>query len=46
MGVPISFIDSYNKNQFELVGITENYSVGQVYLNGDKKYTRLIIKRK
>ena len=40
MGVPITFMDKYNADQFELVG----YLKGKV--NGVTKYHRLIIKRK
>jgi len=46
MGVPITFFQTMNRNQFELIGITEKHSLGQVYICGNKKYTRMIIKRK
>lgn len=53
MGVPISFLDKYNPEQFELIG--SNRDVGQdpdgVYgrstiLNGKETFKRLFIKRK
>lgn len=50
MGVPISFMDKYNPEQFEIVGematttITEN-NFGYPYINGKKKYIRILIKR-
>jgi hypothetical protein len=51
LGVPISFLEKWNPNQFEILGqmattkITED-NFGYPYLNGKKKYARLIIKRK
>ena len=51
IGVPISFMDKFNPNQFEIVGImattkiTDN-NFGYPYLNGKKKYARILIKRK
>lgn len=51
MGVPITFLDKYNPEQFEILGqmvtttINEN-NFGYPYLNGKKLYARLIIKRK
>jgi len=51
MGVPITFLDKYNPEQFEIVGqmasstITEsNFGVPKV--NGKKTYARIIIKNK
>ena len=51
MGVPITFLDKYNPNQFEIIGslITNNpeyYSFGVPYINGKKVYARVLIKRK
>lgn len=58
MGVPITFLDKYCPEQFEILGITENaeylkplYVDGcnkydRPYLNGDRMYSRLLIKRK
>lgn len=51
MGVPISFLSKYNPEQFELIGkmtttkINE-FNYGYPYINGEKKYARLLIKRK
>jgi len=51
MGVPITFLDKYNPEQFEIIGslITnnpENYSYGVPYINGKKVYARILIKKK
>ena len=48
MGVPISFLDKYNPEQFEIVGneYTLNIEKGRVYVNGKRMYSRLFIKRK
>lgn len=51
IGVPITFIHKFNPNQFEIIGImattkiTDN-NFGYPYLNGKKKYARILIKRK
>lgn len=58
MGVPITFLDKYNPNQFEIIGITENadylkslYVDGykkydRPYINGKRMYIRLLIRKK
>ena len=46
MGVPITFIEKLNRNQFELLGIMNSYDKGQPYVNGKHIYSRLLIKRK
>lgn len=58
MGVPVSFLDKYCPEQFELLGVTENnpalapYQVpgcaryDRPYLDGQRKYPRLLIRRK
>ncbi|MBQ9103526.1 MAG: adenine-specific methyltransferase EcoRI family protein [Clostridia bacterium] len=57
MGVPITFLDKYNPEQFELLGIMntgevnvgiryENTAHGRPLVNGVEKYLRLIIRRK
>lgn len=51
MGVPITFIDKYNPNQFELLGCSafsdeDYYGCGSLFVNKDKKYARVLIKRK
>lgn len=51
MGVPITFMDKYNPDQFEIIGkmattkITDD-NFGYPYLNGKKKYARILIIRK
>lgn len=57
MGVPITFLDKYNPNQFELLGIMntgeENIGIrlpntphGRPIVNGKEKYLRVLIRRK
>ena len=58
MGVPITFIDKYCPEQFEILGITENadylkpYTLAgfekydRCYLNGKRLYSRILIRRK
>ena len=51
MGVPITFMDKYCPEQFDIVGslITNNpssYSYGVPYINKKKVYARILIKRK
>ena len=57
MAVPITFIDKYNPNQFEIFGITNtgeenpgirlpNTAHGRPLLNGKELYIRILIKRK
>jgi hypothetical protein len=58
MGVPISFLDKHNPDQFEIVGISGNGSMpeellipGQPkydrpYLSGDRKFPRLLIRHR
>ena len=51
MGVPITFLDKFNPEQFEIVGQMANTSVdehnkGYPFINGKKVYARIIIKRK
>jgi hypothetical protein len=41
MGVPISFFDKYNPNQFEVLEIKDNN-----FINGKAKFKRVIIKHK
>lgn len=50
MGVPISFLDSYNPNQFEIKGIDryveDNPRYGHRFsINGSEIYARLLIKK-
>ena len=58
MGVPITFLDKYNPNQFDIIGITDNdfpakellikgcNRYDRPYLNGERKIYRLIIRHK
>ena len=51
MGVPITFINIYNPNQFEIIGLMASTTItdtnfGYPYINGKKKYARVLIKRK
>jgi len=58
MGVPISFLDKYNPEQFEIVGMSANGLVDQKYklvhhkthnepwLNGSPKYQRILIRHR
>ena len=57
MAVPITFIDKYNPNQFEILGITntgeqnpgiryENTPHGRPLLKGKELYIRILIKKK
>ena len=58
MGVPITFLDKYNPDQFEIIGITSNdislkrYWINgfekfdRPYINGERKYPRLLIRNK
>ena len=57
MAVPITFIDKYNPNQFEILGITNtgeenpgirlpNTAHGRPLLNGKELYIRILIRKK
>jgi len=57
MGVPITFLDKYNPDQFEIVGLIAGNIKGLAgiptktgkdgpYMNGKLKYGRILIKRK
>ncbi len=61
IGVPVTFIDKYNPNQFEIIGSDYNVKEGllpdlvnpqwsgkidRAYLNGERLYSRILIKRK
>ena len=52
MGVPITFIDKYNPDQFEIIGL-DRYTVpkeflvgGRVAINGKATYARILIRKK
>ena len=58
MGVPITFLDKYNPNQFEILGNSEMFAEplvidgklknkpGRFYINGKRMYDRILIRRK
>lgn len=51
MGVPVTFLDKYNPNQFEIIGAmtttkVDDFNYGYPYINGKKLYARVIIKRR
>ncbi|MBQ6754809.1 MAG: adenine-specific methyltransferase EcoRI family protein [Synergistales bacterium] len=50
MGVPITFMDKYNPEQFEILGEMastqiDEYNFGYPYINKQRKYARILIKR-
>jgi hypothetical protein len=48
MGVPITFLDKYNPEQFEILGNEYELNIpkGRGYVNGIRKYGRIFIKNK
>ena len=47
MGVPITFMDKYNPDQFEIVDTsTTAMPKGAPYVNGKRIYERILIRRK
>lgn len=51
MGVPITFLDKYNPDQFEIIGAmtttkVDEYNFGYPYVNGIKLYARILIRNK
>ncbi len=51
MGVPITFMDKYNPDQFEILGQMattkiDEFNYGYPYVKGNKIYARVLIKRK
>ena len=58
MGVPISFLDKFSPEQFEIIGCSDNGMVSEKfklphfkrhnepYINGNKVYKRIFIKHK
>jgi hypothetical protein len=51
MGVPITFLSKHCPEQFEIVGVMATTKVSEInmgypYVNGKKKYARVLIKRK
>ncbi|MDD6002807.1 MAG: adenine-specific methyltransferase EcoRI family protein [Bacteroidales bacterium] len=47
MGVPITFMDKYNPDQFEIIGTsTTEMPKGAPYINGKRIYERILIRHK
>lgn len=48
MGIPITFLDKYNPEQFEIIGneLSLNIPRGRGYVNGKRMYARVFIKRR
>lgn len=47
IGVPISFLEKYNPDQFDIIGTsTIDMSKGAPYINGRRIYERILIRRK
>ena len=46
MGVPITFLNKYNPNQFEIIKFRKGNDNKDLRVNGKDKYFRIIIKRK
>ena len=51
MGVPISFMDKYSPDQFEILKCSaysdkNNYGSGSLYVKRKKQYARILIKHK
>ena len=46
MGVPITFLDKYNQNQFEIVGFRKGDDGKDLRIGGKDKFSRVLIKRK
>ena len=51
MGVPITYLDKHNPNQFEIIGqmastSIDEYNFGYPYINGEKKYARILIRNR
>lgn len=51
LGVPITFLDKYNPDEFEILGCSAyscptHFGCGALYVNGKKTYTRILIRNK
>lgn len=51
MGVPITFLDKYSPEQFEIIGVLNHgcdsiYDLAKPVINGKEIYTRILIRRK
>jgi hypothetical protein len=45
MGVPVSFLDKYCTEQFEILGMSSLGGIPSVRICGEEKYKRLMIRR-
>lgn len=46
IGVPITFMDKYNPDQFEIVGLMNSFDIGVPYIDKKALYARIVIKKK
>ncbi len=48
IGVPITFLNKHNPEQFEIIGVDTWFTgkLGRFYVKGSKKYARIVIRRK
>lgn len=48
MGVPVTFLDKYNPDQFEIIGneYSLNIQKGRGYINGKRIYSRIFIRKR
>ena len=46
MGVPVSFLDKYSPDQFEIIGCNTVHPIKHLTINGKEPFKRIIIKRK
>jgi hypothetical protein len=46
MGVPITFFDKYNPDQFTIIGLDRWVAGDRLYINGKRQYARILIQRK
>ena len=48
MGVPVTFLDKFNPDQFEIIGNEYSLNIprGRGYVNGKRKYSRIFVKNK
>lgn len=51
MGVPITFLDKYNPEQFEIIGImattqVTDFNFGYPFIKGKRKFARILIRNK
>lgn len=46
MGVPVSFLDKYSPDQFEIIGCNNALPIKHLTLSGKEPFKRIIIKRK